>query len=138
MENELWLEILQGFIAVRNLYLSKEIARRIVPSLQELVGARTREVLPSLQNIFLEELEQSGPVQEGIGKIAAARQLSGYPIAVSLWENDPEWDSDSEWRWDPESESESESYSESESDSYSERDTWGSGSDSDSEVDADD
>jgi hypothetical protein len=43
-----------------------------------------------LQNIFLEGLQPSGPVQEGIVKFVAARQLSGHPITVSLWERDPE------------------------------------------------
>ena len=98
MDNGIWLEILQAFIALRNIYLSKEVARHIVPFLQQLVGDRTREVLINLQNNFLEELEPSGPVQEGIGKFAAARQLSGYLIAVSLWEKDSDWDSDSEWK----------------------------------------
>jgi hypothetical protein len=48
------------------------------------------EVLPTLQNIFLEGLRPSKPIQpeEGIGKFVAARQLSDYPVAVSLWERD--------------------------------------------------
>jgi hypothetical protein len=54
IENAMWLELLHPFIAVKNLYLSEEIARRIVPALQELVGGRTTEVLPTLRNIFLE------------------------------------------------------------------------------------
>jgi hypothetical protein len=51
-----------------------------VPALQE--------VLPALQNIFLEGLQPSGPVQEDLGKFVAARQLSGHPIAVSPWERE--------------------------------------------------
>jgi hypothetical protein len=83
VENVLWLELLHPFTAAKNLYLSKEIARRIVPALEELVGARATEVLPSLQNIFLEEGQGSGPVQEGIQQFIAARQVTGHPIAVS-------------------------------------------------------
>jgi hypothetical protein len=45
-------------------------------------------VLPTLQNIFLEELQQSVPVQEAIGTFVVARQLSGYPVTVSRWERD--------------------------------------------------
>jgi hypothetical protein len=41
---------------------------------------------------FLEEIQLSGPIQEAIGQFVAARQLSGNPIAVSLWKRDPEWD----------------------------------------------
>jgi hypothetical protein len=90
IENSLWLELLHPFIAVKNLYLSKEFARRIVPVLQELVGGRTTEVLPALENIFLKELRPSRLIQEGIRKFVAARQLSGHPITVSLWGRDSE------------------------------------------------
>ena len=88
IENTLWLELLHPFTGVKNLYLSKEFAPLIVPALQELIGDRTAEVLPTLQNIFLEELQQSGPVQEGIEKFVSARQFSGHPITVSLWGRD--------------------------------------------------
>jgi hypothetical protein len=84
IENTLWLELFLPFTTVKNLYLSKEFAPRIGPALQELIGSRTTEVLPTLQNIFLEELQPSGPVQEGIGKFVAARQLSGRSITISL------------------------------------------------------
>jgi hypothetical protein len=130
VDNPLWLALLHPFTAVKNLYLSKEFATRILPALQELVGGRTVEVLPTLQNIFLEELKPSVPVgkaiktainleepqpspvqeaiktavapeesqssvpvnaiQEAIKTIVAARQLSGHPITVSLWERDLE------------------------------------------------
>jgi hypothetical protein len=86
VENAQWLELLHPFIAVKNLYLHKQFALRIVPALQELVGGRATEVLPTLQNIFLEGLEPSGPIQEGIGKFVAARQFTSHPIVVSLWE----------------------------------------------------
>ena len=85
IENALWLELLQPFIAVKNLYLSEEVTPRILPALQELVGGGTTEVLPAPQNIFLRSIEPSGPVQESIGKFVAARQGS---VAVSHWEGD--------------------------------------------------
>ena len=56
IENILWLQLLFPFTAVKNLYLSKEFAPGIVAALQELVGSRTTEVLPRLQNIFMEGL----------------------------------------------------------------------------------
>jgi hypothetical protein len=83
VENALWLRLLHPFTSVKNLYLSEEIARRIVPALQDLVGERATEVLPTLQNIFLEEGQRSGPVQEGIQQVVAVRQAAGHPIAVS-------------------------------------------------------
>jgi hypothetical protein len=83
VENAQWLELLQPFTSVKNLYLSEEIAGRIVPALQELVGDRATEVLPTLENIFLEEGQRSGPVQEGIQQVVAVRQVTNHPIAVS-------------------------------------------------------
>ena len=87
IESPLWLELLQPFTAVKNLYLSKKLAPSIVPALQELVGGRQTEVLPILQNIFLGWLEPSGPVQEDIKNFVGARR---DPIAVNLWEIDQE------------------------------------------------
>jgi hypothetical protein len=88
IENTLWLELLLPFTAVKNLYLSKEFAPDIATVLQELVGDRMTEVLPSLQNIFVEGLEPSGLFQENIGQFVAARQRSDHPIALSDWEKD--------------------------------------------------
>jgi hypothetical protein len=88
IENVQWLELFHPFSGVKDLYISSEFAPRIAPALQELVGERAMEVLPALQNIFLEELPSgsSGPAQEIIWKFVAARQLASHPIVVSLWE----------------------------------------------------
>ena len=83
VENALWLRLLHPFTSVKHLYLSEEIARHIVPALQELVGIRATEVLPTLENIFLEEGQRSGPIQEGIQQVVASRQATNRPIAVS-------------------------------------------------------
>ena len=88
IENMLRLELLSPFTAVKNLYLSGNFALRIAPVMQELVGDRTTEAFPTLENIFLEGLQPSGPVQEGILKFVAARQLSDHPITVSFWKRD--------------------------------------------------
>ena len=88
IENTLWLDLLHRFSTVKNLYLSEEFAPRIVAALQELDGGRMTEVLPTLQNIFLEEIEPGGHVQEDIERIVAARQVSGHTITVSHWERD--------------------------------------------------
>jgi hypothetical protein len=88
VENTLWLGLFLPFTAVKNLYLDKEFAPGIAVALQELVGGRITEVLPSLQNIFVEGLEPSGPFRENIGRFVAARQLSDHPIAISYWDED--------------------------------------------------
>jgi hypothetical protein len=92
IENSLWLELLQPFTGVKNLYLSEKFASRIIPALQELTRGRTIEVLPTLQNIFLEleELQPSGTVQGGIQQFVSTRQVTSHPIAVSRWDNSKE------------------------------------------------
>jgi hypothetical protein len=90
VEITLWLDLLRPFIAVKNLYLSVEFVPRIAPALQELVGGRTTEVLPTLGNIFLEVswFSSLGPlrVHKGIEKFVAARQLTNRPVTVSRWD----------------------------------------------------
>jgi hypothetical protein len=89
--NMQWLGFFHPFSAVKNLYASKEFVPRIAPALKEL-GERSTELLPNLENIFLEGLPPSGPIQKRIRKFIAARRLSGHPITVSLWERESEQD----------------------------------------------
>ena len=91
IENTLWLELLRPFSFVKNLYLGEEFIPRIGSVLQEPVGERTTEVLPNLQNIFLERLQPSGPVPKGIGQFVTMRQVNGHPIAVSRWDTLKPW-----------------------------------------------
>ncbi len=79
-ENTAWLELLLPFTAVKNLYLANYFGLGIVAALQDLVGARTTEVLPSLQNIFLDTFQPSS--LEFIREFVAARRLSGHPVAI--------------------------------------------------------
>ena len=81
VENRLWMELLQPFTSVKNLYLSEEFARRIVPVLQE-VGGRTTEVLPTPETIFLEGPHPSGPVLEGIEQFVATRQVTRSRVSL--------------------------------------------------------
>ncbi len=82
VENAQWLELLHPFTAVKDLYLSKELVLRVALALQEPIGAI--EVLPMLQNIFLERLYPSRRrrVREAIGSFITARQSSSHPVTV--------------------------------------------------------
>ena len=64
VENTLWLQLSLPFTAVKNLFISKEFTPGIAAALQTLVGERTMEVLPSLQNIFVYRIKISGSLQE--------------------------------------------------------------------------
>lgn len=89
IENIQWLELLHPFTTVKALYLSRNIIARIAPSLEELVGERSTEVLPALRSLFLEEEKPSEPVQKAIDNFVATRQLSNHPIVISHWSGKP-------------------------------------------------
>jgi hypothetical protein len=91
IENTEWLQLFLPFTAVKYLFPSEEFAPGIAFALQELVGVT--EVLPSLQHIFVEGPEPSGPVKKNIAKIVAARQLSDHTIAISDWDEDSDMES---------------------------------------------
>jgi hypothetical protein len=91
VENPLWLGLLHSFVGVKNLYLSEGIVPRIAPALQELIGGRTTEVLPTLENIFLKGSQTSIPLHEGIEKFVAARRLTSHPVVVSPLDGDRHW-----------------------------------------------
>jgi hypothetical protein len=82
VENSQWLELLRPFVAVKNLHISKEVAARIAPALEELVGERATEVFPTLQKVFLEGEEENLPTHSAIMKFATVRRLSGHPIHI--------------------------------------------------------
>ena len=84
IESTLWLQLLRPFTAVKNLYLSNVFAPIIAAALQEFIGD-IADVLPSLQNIFVERLEPSDFLQENFRQFVTARQLSDHPIAVFDW-----------------------------------------------------
>jgi hypothetical protein len=54
MENIQWFELLQPFIAVKDLYLFVLLTLPIARALQELIGERATEVLPALRGIHVE------------------------------------------------------------------------------------
>ena len=56
IRNIQWLDLLRQFTAVKNLYLSEEVALFVAPALEEVAEGSFNNVLPSLQNIFFEEL----------------------------------------------------------------------------------
>ena len=94
-----WLELLRPFTAVKSLHVSEEFVLGITAALLELLWERVTEVLPALQNLFLEGLRRSGPVHQSIRLFIFARQLFGQRMAVSLWIKDADIDSDSDWEF---------------------------------------
>ena len=86
-----WREFLHPFTSVKKLALkSEDLVRLVAPALQELAGERATEVLPALQNLFLDtkDWRPSGPVKEAIEQFIAARQLCGHPVTVHYWDRE--------------------------------------------------
>jgi hypothetical protein len=104
IESTQWIELLHPFATVKDLYLSDKVARHVAPALQELSEERVTEVLPTLQDIFIDDLEPSGLVQEGFQKFITARgqQVSSRPVAIHRWvrEEEPAEEEDWHWHWD--------------------------------------
>lgn len=85
VENTQWLDLLRPFTALTNLHLVKDLARLVAPALQELATGglgNVTEVLPMLQNLVIDRIHPSSPIQEAVLKFTSARQLSGHPVAV--------------------------------------------------------
>jgi hypothetical protein len=84
VEDRQWVELFHPFAMVKTLDISETFVGRVVPALQVLSGKErvAAEVLPALQNIFLEGVQPSGHIQDAIGEFAAVRRLSGHPVAV--------------------------------------------------------
>ena len=80
-----WQEFLHPFTSVKKMTLVREDSVRLIaPALQELSGERTTEVLPALQELFLdtEDRRPSGPVKESIKQFITIRQLYCHPVTV--------------------------------------------------------
>jgi hypothetical protein len=85
MDPSLWLELFHLFVALQRLYVSAKVVAPVAAALQELTEGTTNEVLPALNSLFLEELEPTGPVPEGIQSFVAARRLSDHHVAIQGW-----------------------------------------------------
>ena len=85
VENAQWVELLDPFTAVKNLYLTGQIARHVCGALQELPEEMTTEVLPALRNLFVDGPGSLENTREAIRPFVAARQVSGHPVAIEHW-----------------------------------------------------
>jgi hypothetical protein len=81
-----WLDLLRPFTGLKDLHVGEGLTQHYALALQELAGQRVTEVLPALQNLFIEKLELSRLIQQILGQFVAARQLLGLPVAVHNWD----------------------------------------------------
>ena len=73
MENTQWLEFLRQFVNVKKLWLSEQFTIRVGTALQELIGEKVMNLLPGLQELFLEaeNWERWRPVWDAVKQFAA-------------------------------------------------------------------
>lgn len=98
IESAQWWDLLRPFTAVKKLYLSKLLAPRIAPALQELFRESATGVLPELQNIFSEDFQPSDPAETASWQFVSAKHINRHPIAVAHWDKELEkWGEDDRW-----------------------------------------
>jgi hypothetical protein len=81
-----WIELLLLFCSVRELGPSGKLIPHVATALVQSLsppGESATEVLPVLQNPFVERLRLSQPVKQAIGQFIDTRQLYGRPVAVN-------------------------------------------------------
>jgi hypothetical protein len=94
VENVRWQEVLRPFTSVKGLAPCIDAIPYVVSVLENLAGESVTDVLPALQNIFLDDPHPSKHFKKAIGKFIAARQLSGRPVAVLYWKLGSWWPMD--------------------------------------------
>jgi hypothetical protein len=82
VENIQWLELLHLFPSVKDLVMSEKTFRLVAPALDEFAGGSVTDVLPALQNIFLQGPQSSEPNKKDIGRFISTRHLFGRPVTV--------------------------------------------------------
>ena len=75
MQSAQWLDLFRSFTSVKALVLSNDFVRFVSPALGGLIGQQVTEVLPALQDIFVDGPQSSDPtgVLHGIMSFVAAR-----------------------------------------------------------------
>jgi len=86
LDDPQWLQLLNPFVSVKSLYVSKRLGPFVAFALEKLTGESVTEVLLALNELFLEDVGPSGFVKETVESFISMRQLSGHPVIVRRWE----------------------------------------------------
>jgi len=86
IDDSLWLRLLNPFVSVKSLYITRTLGPFVAYALKTLTGESVTKVLPTLDNLFLEGFGSSEFVEETIKSFVSIRQLSGHPVFVRHWE----------------------------------------------------
>ena len=86
LDDPRWLRLFDPFDSVKSLYVSERLGPFVASALENLFGESVTEVLPSLDNLFIEGFGSSESVENTIKSFVSIRQSSGYPVIVRRWE----------------------------------------------------
>ena len=93
MGNIQWRELFRPFAAVKKLHIAEPLGLCVLSALRKLAGHTETDVLPALQDIFLEDLQDlfrkeppSRLLQEAVQQFIAAKQLSGHAVTSHEWD----------------------------------------------------
>jgi hypothetical protein len=89
VDNTGWLELFRSFAGVRTLRISRNLQSLIVSALQEFTGQMTKELLPALDSLYLQEYEPSGSEEQVMEPFITARQWSGHHLAIHRFDVSP-------------------------------------------------
>jgi hypothetical protein len=82
----LWVQLLNSFVSVKSLFVSERLVPLVAFVLEKLTGESVTEVLPALDNLFLEGFGPTKYVEETIKSFVSRRQFSGHPVILQRWE----------------------------------------------------
>jgi hypothetical protein len=82
VENIQWLDLLSLFPFVKDLVVSEKTFQLVAPALDEFAGGSVTEVLPALQNIFVQSPQSSELNKKDIARFIDTRFVLGRPVTV--------------------------------------------------------
>ena len=84
-----WLELLNPFVSVKNLYIANRLGLILSTVLKNITGERVTGILPALENLFIRDRwpqPHKEFVEKTLAPFVSARQLYDHPIVVRPWE----------------------------------------------------
>jgi hypothetical protein len=92
VEDRQWAELFRPFTTVTTLDISETFVGRVAPALKALARRESAtEVMPALENIFLEGQQPPQSIYNAIGQFVAVRELCGQPVAIHHRERGRYW-----------------------------------------------
>jgi len=86
LDDPRWLQLLNPFVSVKSLYVSKTLGPFVAYALANLCGESITGLLPALDHLFFKDFGSSWFVQKTIKEFVFVRQFTSHPVIVQRWE----------------------------------------------------